>query len=124
MNIHSSSPFDCSARFGCSAWFGFSVVPCLVPTVLHGSAFQLCRVLFRLFGRFRVFNRLPCKEGQFYITNSRFTPIGGKQTKSILRRHATSFTIDRILVSMSDPFSLVWIFARTNSFSSTLSHNQ
>ena len=77
-----------------------------------------CRVSIRLF------SRLPRKEGQYYTTNSPFTPVGGESTKPVLCRHTTSFSIGKPLVSMSDPFSSVWIFARTNSFSSTLSRNQ
>ena len=77
-----------------------------------------CRVSIRLFGR------LPRKERQYYTTNSLLTPIGGESTKPIIRRHTISFSIDKTLVSMSDPFSSIWIFARTNSFSSTLSRNQ
>ena len=72
----------------------------------------------------RLFSRLPRKEGQYYTTNSPFTPVGGESTKPVLCRHTTSFSIGKPLVSMSDPFSSVWIFARTNSFSSTLSRNQ
>ena len=72
----------------------------------------------------RLFGRLPRKEGRLYTTNSPFTPVGGEPTKPILFRHATSFSIGKIFVSMSEPFSSVGILDRTNSFSSTLSLNQ
>ena len=93
------------------------------------SAFRLISVIRHIsasqpISTSRLFDRLPRKEGRLYITNSPFTPVGGESTKPILFRHATSFSIDRIFVSMSDPFSSVGIFARTNSFSSTLSLNQ
>ena len=53
------------------AWFGFLATSRLGLTPLHGSAAR--RVLGRLctgrlFGRFRLFSRLPRKEGQFYTT--------------------------------------------------------
>ena len=137
--LNSSSESSSSACFGSSADHGqpchgmtFLAVPSLgsaevsVLAVLSlGSAVvsavvssRPCRVSIRLFSRF------PRKEGQYYTTNSPFTPVGGESTKPVLRRHTTSFSIGKTLVSMSDPFSSVWIFARTNSFSSTLSRNQ
>ena len=103
--------------------FGFLAASCLRLAV-HGSALRPRRVSGRLFCRFQLFNRLPRKEGQFYTTNSPFTHVGGESTRPVFFRNTTSFSIDKILVSMSDPFSSVWIFAKTNSFSSTLSRNQ
>ena len=60
--------------------------------------------------------------GTCFLTNSPFTPVWF--VNPTIFRHAFSFSIDNTFVSISDPFSSVWIFTRANSFSSTLSLSQ
>ena len=57
-------------------------------------------------------NKLPLHSGMGYWTSL------------TLCRHAFSFFVDNTFISMSDPFSTVWIFIRANSFSSTRSRSQ
>ena len=118
LRLHRQRPVLCYLTKDSSYTLKFSLSPyilILFTSVAHKGIFRLfTSIVFRVgssyITRRDLFpNKLPLHPGMGYCTNL------------ILRRHALNFSASKTLVNMSDPFSVMWTFATTNSPSSTRS---